>query len=167
MTVKLQVSKLERSVDIFARSIASMSDRLFLKKINQWSPRDVVAHLTGWNRYIIDGCKQLIKGELPFYNADPGDDYSNVNAELISQYSSLDKQELLDDLLESARQLVAFIHSLKPEQWRRDYGVKHKGVTLTIRDTVAELIADYVHHQRIIEDWLKTQYPRRRKDDRK
>lgn len=167
MTIKLQVSKLERGVDKFARSIASMSDRLFLKKINQWSPRDVVAHLIGWNHYIIDGCKQLINGELPFYDVDPGDNYSKVNAELIRKYSSQDKQEMLAQLLASTRKVVEFIHSLEPDQWRRDYGVKNKGVTLTIRDTVAELIADYAHHRRILEDWMKTQHPRRRKEDRR
>jgi hypothetical protein len=153
MTIEKQVTKLGFSVDEFARRVASLDEELFFKNIDRWSPRDIVAHLIGWNRYIIDGSKQLKKGELPFYDIDPGEDYSNVNAVLIRQYSSGNKQELLNELRASAGELKQFLQSLDQNEWDRDYRVRHQGSTITIRNTIDDLISDYHHHKKQIEEW--------------
>ncbi len=55
MTNEMKITKLGLSVDDFARCIGSLNEELFLKKFNGWSPRDILAHLIGWNRYIIGG----------------------------------------------------------------------------------------------------------------
>lgn len=151
MTVERQVTELGLRVDEFARCVASLGEGLFLKKINRWSPRDMVAHLIAWNRSIIEGSKQIRKGELPFYDIDPGENFSKVNAVFIREYSSTDKQELLDELRASAGELKKFLLSLGPDEWAHDYGVRHQGAVITIRDTIDELIADYVHHREQIE----------------
>ncbi len=151
MTIEIQVNELGLRVDEFARCVASLAEGLFLGKIKHWSPRDMVAHLVGWNRYIIEGSKQIKRGELPFYDIDPGENYSKVNAVLIREYSSTDRQELLDDLRASAGELKQFLLSLGPGEWDHDYGVRHRGAVITIRNTVDELIADYVHHKEQIE----------------
>jgi len=151
MTIEKQITRLGLNVEDFARYIASLNEELFLKKFTLWSPRDVVAHLIGWNRYIIEGSKQIKRGELPFYDIDPGENYSKVNAVLVRKYSSRDKQELLDELQASAQELKQFLQSLDPSEWDRDYGVRHKGATITIQNTVDELIEDYVKHRKQIE----------------
>lgn len=153
MTIEMQVSKFGRSVDELAGCVASLDEELFLKKINRWSPRDIAAHLIGWNRYIIEGSKQIMRGELPFYDTDPGENYSNVNAALVRKYSSENKQELLDELRASAEELKQFLQSLDQSEWDRDYGVRHQGSTITIRNTVDDLISDYHHHNKQIEEW--------------
>ncbi len=71
MTIEMQIAKLGLSVEDFARCVASLNEELFLKKLDSWSPRDIVAHLIGWNYYIIEGSKQIKRGELPFYDIDP------------------------------------------------------------------------------------------------
>jgi hypothetical protein len=152
MTIEMQVSQLGSSVDEFARRVASLDEKLFLTKTDRWSPRDIVAHLIGWNRYIIEGSKQIKRGELPFYDIDPGENYSNVNAVLIRQYSSGDRQGLLDELRASAGELKQFLQSLDHSEWDRDYGVRHQGSTITIRNTVDDLISDYHHHKKQIEE---------------
>jgi len=133
--------------------VDSLNEELFLKKLYQWSPRDIVAHLIGWNRYIIEGSKQIKRKELPFYDIDPGEDYSKVNDVLVQQYSSRDKQELLEELQTSAHELKQFLESLDSSEWDRDYGVRHKGATITIQNTVDELIEDYDIHREQIEEW--------------
>ncbi|NIM15166.1 MAG: ClbS/DfsB family four-helix bundle protein [Candidatus Aminicenantes bacterium] len=152
MTIEMQVTKLGHSVDDFAKCMAALNEELFLKKRNSWSPRDMVAHLIGWNRYIIEGSKQIKRGELPFYDIDPGENYSKVNAALVRKYSSRDRQELLDELQASAGELKQFLLSLDPSEWDRDYGVRHQGAVITIRNTVDDLIADYAHHRKQIEE---------------
>jgi hypothetical protein len=162
MTIEMQVSKLGSSVDEFARCVGSLDEELFFKKINRWSPGDIVAHLIGWNRYIIEGSKQIKRGELPFYDIDPGENYSNVNAVLVRQYSSGGKQDLLDELRASAGELKQFLLLLDHSEWDRDYGVRHQGSTITIRNTVDDLISDYAHHRKQIEGWAKLRQNQRR-----
>ena len=156
MTIEMQVSTLDFSVDEFVRCVASLDEELFFKNIDRWSPRDMVAHLIGWNGYIIEGSTQIKRGELPFYDIDPGENYSKMNAVLVQQFTSGDKQELLDLLRASAEKLKQFLQSLDQSEWDRDYGVRHQGSTITIRNTVDDLISDYAHHRKQIEEWTGT-----------
>ena len=152
MKIETQIIKFDQSVEDFVHCVASLDEELFLRKIDHWSPRDVVAHLIGWNRYTIEGSDQIRRGELPFYEIEPGEDCCKVNAVLILEYSSTDRQEMLDELLISAQELKRFIRSLDSSEWSRDYSVRHKGAIITIQNTVDELIEDYdIHKDRIKE----------------
>ena len=83
MTIEDQIGGLDRSVKAFSQCVASLDEQRFLQKLNGWTPRDIVAHLVGWNRYVVKGGRQILRGELPFYDIDPGDNYSKVNAVLV------------------------------------------------------------------------------------
>jgi len=138
------------------KCIEILNPDLFLEKINnRWSSRDMIAHLAGWNRHIIIGSGQIIDGELPFYDIDPGENYSNVNASLIQEYSSQDKNELIEELNKSTMELAEYLQSLDQDTWEKDFGVRHAGEIVTIKDTVDELIDDYSHHTAQIEKWSK------------
>jgi len=67
MTIEQQINQLNRNIDEFAACIEALPEGAFLQKIDEWSPRDVLAHLIGWNRYTISGAEKIRKGELPFY----------------------------------------------------------------------------------------------------
>ncbi len=151
VTIKDQIAKLDQSVEAFMRCIVSLDEEIFLQKFNDWTPRDILVHLIGWNRYVIEGGKELLRGELPFYDIDPGDNYSKVNAVLIREYSSTIKEKLLTDLRQSARELKEFLRSVDPSSWDRDHGVRHAGHTITVKNTMDELIATYDHHREQIE----------------
>jgi hypothetical protein len=155
VTIEAQVGRLDLAVEELAECVASLREDLFLRKVDRWSARDMVAHLIGWNRYIMEGSRQIRRGELPFYDVDPGENYSKVNAVLIREYSSTDRQLLLDELEASARELGRFLLSLDAAEWGRDYGVRHKEEIVTIQSTVDDLIRDYAHHTRQIADWAE------------
>ena len=155
MPIDAQVARLDNGVEKLAAAVASLGEKQFLKRLNGWSSRDIVAHLIGWNRLIIEGSKQITRGELPIYDVDPGENYSKVNAELIRKYPSTDLHELLEELRISARELGQYLETLDADTWQRDFGVRHWDSTVTIRNTVDELIEDYDHHQRQIEKWSR------------
>jgi len=154
MNIETQIAKFDQSIEDFVHCVASLNEEFFLKRSDHWSPRDVVAHLIGWNRYTIEGSNQIRRGEVPFYEIDPGEDYSKVNAVLILEYSSTDKQEMLDELQVSYHELKRFIQSLDSSEWSRDYGVRLKGAIITIQNTVDELIEDYDIHTERIKEWV-------------
>ena len=103
-----QIAQVTRSVDAFERSVAAPDEGAFLTPLRRWTPRDIVAHLVGWNRLVIEGSRQILKGELPFYDVDPGEDFANVNADLIRNYPSKDRDELLEELRGSEREPPRF-----------------------------------------------------------
>lgn len=147
VTIEAQVQKLDEHLDAFCACVASLDERDLAAAIGRWSTRDIVAHLIGWNRYVVEGSEQIRRGELPFYDLDPGENYSKVNATLIEKYPSTNREELLEDLRASAGELKRYLLSLGENEWDRDYGVRHRGNVVTIRNTVDELIDDYRHHE--------------------
>ena len=155
-TIEGQIYRLDLAVESLASSIVALGEKLFLMKLNGWSPRDILAHLIGWNRHVIEGSKQIQRRELPFYDIDPGENYSNVNAALVRHYRSQDRQWLLEQLHNTATELKEYLVALDPANWTHDFGVRHDGSRVTISDTVDELIEDYDHHRKQIEAWGKT-----------
>jgi len=148
--------RFEDAVEQFSRCVASLSSEQLLAPLGKWTPRDIVAHLIGWNRYVVRGSRQLQRGELPFYDVDPGEDFSKVNATLVQEYAATGRRELLAELRESADELCAFLVGLDESEWERDFGVRSGDQVLTIGGTVDELIRDYPHHREQIETWVDT-----------
>ena len=136
--------------------VESLREEQFLAELGNWSPRDIVAHLIGWNHHIIEGSHQIQRGELPFYDIDPGENYSKVNEELVRKINSTNRQALIKELHSSANDLEKYLLSLDPETWAKDFGVRHNESRVTIRETIEELIEDYDHHRKQIENWAKT-----------
>lgn len=152
MKIEEQISQYERCVETFVDSFASLDERFILSKVTSWSVRDIVAHLIGWNRYIVQGSRQILRGELPFYDIDPGPNYSNVNAVLVRECTDTDRSALLKRLADSTSELVMFLRTIDPAEWDRDFGVRHDDETITVKSTVEDLIADYHHHRVQLEE---------------
>jgi len=152
--IEAQINRLNLAVESLEACAVALERESFLAKLNGWSPRAILAHLIGWNRHVIEGSRQIQLGELPFYDIDPGENYSKVNEALVRKISTNDRQVLIRELHSSANNLKEYLGSLEPEVWARDFGVRHGGSTVTIRDTVEELIEDYDHHRRQIEEWV-------------
>jgi len=148
-----QVERLEEVVERLREEMLEVSAESLSEPLGSWSPRDIVAHLIGWNGGLVEGCRQLLRGELPFYDVDPGDDYSRINERFVRQHASDDREALLADLEGSAERLGRFVGSLNASNWARDSGVVHGRERLTVRDTVDELIGDYIHHCEQLRAW--------------
>ena len=154
MTVEESIAKLEANAAQFAACIVSFPEELFLAPIDAWAPRDVLAHLIGWNRYTMEGSELLLRGELPPYFADAGDDFAEVNAVSVRKYASKDRRELLGQLEVSLQELKEFLHSLAPDDW--EAGVPYKQYLITVENSVQALSDDYANHREQIERWAQT-----------
>jgi hypothetical protein len=155
ITIKKQVDSLNHRVQEFINCIDSLPESLFLMKMDDWTPRDVTAHLIGWNLYTIKGCQQLMRGELPFYFVAPGDDFCKVNALLVHEYDSKDKKDLIAQLDASTTELKDFLSTITTYDWENNFGVKYKEKPVTVKNSVDALISDFVTHRQQIEKWVK------------
>ncbi len=156
MTIKEEIGKLEESVERFKQLIGSLSPEAFLRRFTEWAPRDVLAHLIGWNRYTLEGSEQIRRGETPPFFIDPGENFSRVNAALVQKYSTRDKGELFKELDVSLGELKQYLASLDSIAWEKDFGVKYEGSPVTIGEMVEALIEDYVNHREQIEMWTQS-----------
>jgi hypothetical protein len=154
-TIETQIKNLGEGVREIRVAVEALSDEAFFGQLGNWTPRDIVAHLIGWNRYYIRGSQQLLEGEFPFYAIDPGENYSKVNARLVAEFPSTNRTELLAEHEKSTHELAEFLRSLSEEQWGDSTGVLLEGEEVTIRQTVDWLIEDHQHHSAQIRDLAK------------
>lgn len=150
-----QAESLGLAVKEFIDCIRGLPAALFHEKIDDWTPRDVTAHLVGWNDYTLEGCRQIMNGETPPFFVDPGDDFSKVNAVLVREYDAPDVATLIGQVETSLENLNRFILSIDPADWRHDYGVTYRGEAVTVENCVDGLIYDYGLHRRQIEEWTE------------
>ena len=153
--IKEQLTNYNRCVREYVKCIESLPEALFLKKMDDWAPRDVTAHLIGWNLHKIKGCLQIKKGEVPFYFIDPGDDFCEVNALLVRKYDSRDKNKLINQLNASTEKLCEFLATLDPADWETDFGVRLMGRTVTIKNSIEAMAYDFINHRQQIEKWAE------------
>jgi len=155
-TIETQIENLIEGVREIRLAVEALPEDAFLGPLGNWTPRDIVAHLVGWNRYYIRGSQQLLEGELPFYAIDPGENYSNVNARLVADYSSTNRTELLAEHEKSVHELAEYLRSLSEGEWRDSTGVLLEDEEVTVRQTVDWLIEDHHHHSKQIRDLAKS-----------
>ena len=157
MQTNPQIKQLDQAVSNFKTCIRDLPESKLLQPINGWTPRDVIAHLIGWNRRTITGCRQIKTGELPSYFSDAENDFSNVNAESLDLYIRTDRGLLLDELEDSSQALQNYLLFLDSTDWQTDFGAHYRDSTITIENTVADLIKDYDNHREEIQAWVKVQ----------
>ena len=94
-----------------------------------------------------------MRGKLPFYDEDPGVDYARINAALLEEYPSENRDELLLELGRAMEELCAFLSAIPVDAWARDFDVRHGDEVLTIESTVEDMIDDIAVHTKQLEAW--------------
>lgn len=146
-----QLEKLNKAYDDFVSVVNSLTPEAFLHSLGDWTPRDVVAHLIGWNYNIRQGCQQIRTGAAPFYHGDALNDYRTLNAEFIARFDSTDRAVLLRELEKGRAELTSFLNTIAESDWDRDFGARHyRGGPATIARSVASLTQEYLDHAREI-----------------
>ncbi len=142
-----QLVQFDMAFGHFVRLVESLSLEQFLASLGDWTPRDIVAHLVGWNRNVLVGCQQIQSGLQPFYHVDGPNDYRVLNAEIIARFNSTDRPALVRELSKGRDLLVSYLEGVDEHEWNRDFGVQHyRGGPATIARAVESLTADYVTH---------------------
>jgi hypothetical protein len=148
-----QLRSVEEALERFKACIRRLPAADFTRRMHGWAPRDVVAHLIGWNRYTVDGCREILDGRKPAYLGDAANDFSNVNAVSVRRYSSRDRESLLEELDRSFAELRAYLESVDVQLWETHPGVAHEKWMIGARDSLDALGHDYDAHREEIERW--------------
>ncbi|HEY8599321.1 MAG TPA: maleylpyruvate isomerase N-terminal domain-containing protein [Thermomicrobiales bacterium] len=152
-TREAQRTALATAIARFAEAVERQPDELFLLSVADRTPRDIVAHLIGWNRAAVVASGELRHGQLPACLTDPGPNFSRINALAMAQYASRDKGALLDQLRASAADYDAMLRDLPEAEWDEHHGIVLGDWPVSNGNLVAALIHDFTHHRGEIECW--------------
>lgn len=147
------VEELRTSIRQFVQYVEAIPHDLWLTKIVNWTPRDIVAHLIGWNVCMLEGCELMRAGKAPTYLNDREHDYRHVNAASVDRYAARDRATLLSELEASFRGLEQYLTGLEAAAWGADTGIRLGGRPVTIRGSIRALARDYDHHRQRLAEW--------------
>ena len=143
-----QLSDLEVAYQAFVNTIQGLSRENLLRSLGDWTPRDIVAHLIGWNRITLVGCAELRERVEPFYFYDGTNDYRVVNAGFFRRYPSQDPGALLAEMAATMQALVSYLTTVPDAEWDADTGIVHyRSGPATPARCVDSLIRDYRKHR--------------------
>jgi hypothetical protein len=145
------IDTLESAATAFAASVDELPIPLFLARINGWSPRDIVAHLIGWNGLTVAGCEEILRGEPPAYLDDVDEGFRHVNAKLVREHGETNRARLLEAFRRTASETATYARSLGADAWRAS--VRFRRWTISIADCFDGLRQDYETHRQQIEAW--------------
>ena len=143
-----QLTDLDTAYGAFLQTVRGLSPEAFLRSLGDWTPRDIVAHLIGWNRITLVGCGELREGVEPFYFYDGTNDYRKVNAKFFRQFGSENRDALLEEMAVTMDALAAFLKTIDEAEWEADTGIVHyRGGPATVARCVDSLVRDYRKHR--------------------
>jgi hypothetical protein len=124
-------------------------DRVFL---GTWSVMDLLAHLAGWDFTNLQAAKDILDGLLPEFYDHRDADWRTYNALLVGKYKRTDFQEQIQLVRDAQGQLLNFLQTLPAEDFKRDTGVRFKGIKVTIaRLLQSELEDEETHFEQVLE----------------
>lgn len=147
------ISEMQRVRSELLTEVAALShkerDTVFL---GIWSVRDLLAHLAGWDYANLDAAKRIIKGRLPSFYDHHDRDWQTYNAMLVKKYRRNTFREIRATLKDSQQKLIAYLQTLPPEDFNRDFGVRFRGYRVTVQRLLEADVKDVrIHHRQIVD----------------
>ena len=123
-------------------------DAVFL---GEWSAKDLLAHLIGWDFANREAAEAILAGRLPGFYAHHDRDWRTYNARLVAAHKREDLAELLDAVRDSHRHLVAYLQVIPSEEFIKDRGLRFKGWRVTVASILHAESRDEEEHFRQLE----------------
>ena len=128
---------------------AKQRDEIFL---GNWSVKDLLAHLIGWDYTNTLAVKAILTNKVPVFFSHYDKDWRTYNARLVTQYKLNNFRQLVRAVQKSHRDLITLLQSVPAAEFSKDRGLRSDGYKVTIaRILQAELDDERVHHQQIVE----------------
>jgi hypothetical protein len=137
------------AVERAASALPASKERIVF--LGQWSCRELVAHLIGWDHTNVTATRELLEGKLPSFYAKHDPDWRKYNSRLVEQFGGRELRVLLGEAQRSHRELLALLDGLDASEIIRDRGLRFKGWRVTIeRLMLAEARDERKHAEQLL-----------------
>ncbi|MBM3121076.1 MAG: hypothetical protein FJZ97_02685 [Chloroflexi bacterium] len=144
----VQIANLEEAYRAFCETLLALAPNVYLASLGDWTPRDIAAHVVGWNRITLVGSAQLREGVWPIYFDDGTNDYRQVNAGFCARFTASDRGEMLAQKDSTMGELMSYLRLVPEGEWELDTGVIHyRPGPATVARRVDSLIRDDRKHR--------------------
>ena len=122
----------------------------------EWSVKDVMAHISAWERRMLDWIGSHLRGQEP--NIPLPWDVERMNAEAHAQVKDKPLEEVLEEFHQSYQEALALAESLSEEQLQTRYAHTWPMGPLWL-GVAANMHFHYKEHREDIQAWLNQQKP--------
>jgi hypothetical protein len=109
---------------------AAQQDIVFL---GEWSVKDMLAHLAGWDDTNIQAVQEILAGQKPSFWQHYDRDWRSYNAQLVAKYKRDDFAELLAVVEDTHRRLIEFLQTLPADAY-----IKHPKIGTLLRTDIKD-----------------------------
>ena len=128
--------------------LPDQQDTVFL---GEWSAKDLLAHLIGWDFANREAAEAILAGRLPGFYAYHDRDWRTYNARLVAEHRREDFVELLDAIRGSHGQLMEYLQAIPDDEFVKDRGLRYKGWRVTVASILRAEASDEEEHCRQLE----------------
>lgn len=89
-------------------------DQVFL---GEWSVKDLLAHLEGWDYTNRDAVGEILAGQKPGFWAHYDRNWKRYNAQLVAQYRREDLAEMVAEVEQSHRALIEYLETVSADEY--------------------------------------------------
>ena len=120
--------RLEKAWRDFEESYAGLSDSEMRRAgvTDEWSVRDILAHVTTWEEEALKHLPTILKGEKPPRYSVTHGGINAFNAQMTEQKKNLTVTEVRRQLQDTHRRLIEFIAGVREEQFLSDTPFRHR-----------------------------------------
>jgi hypothetical protein len=150
------LKRLDQAWQAFQASYAGLSDAELMEPgvIGDWSVKDIIAHVTGWEQEALTHLPLILDGgKPPRYSVTYGG-IDAFNAQMMEQKRPLSLSEVLRQQDDTHRRLIDFIQSVPEDQFIRETRFRHR-----LR---LDTYSHYPKHAEAIRQWRKQRSARER-----
>jgi hypothetical protein len=147
MTKQQLLKRLEQAWTAFTESYAGLSEaRLTAAGVNgEWSVKDILAHVTTWEQEALHHLPTILAGRRPPRYSVTYGGIDAFNDQMTARKRALSLAEVLSQLDETHRQLIAYVQDAPEEQFTRE--------TRFRRRLRLDTYSHYPIHERMIRAW--------------
>ena len=102
--------------------------------IGEWSVKDLIAHLIGWDYTNLEAVQEILAGRRPTFFQYYDKDWRSYNAQLVSRYKREPFSDLILAVEASHQELIAFLEACSAEEITQGNARTSSGRTITIRN---------------------------------
>jgi hypothetical protein len=114
--------------------------------LGDWTVKDLVAHLIGWDVTNLEAVQEIMKGQYPSFFKFYDKDWHSYNDRLVQKYKKERLEDLLVDVNSSHRQLIHFLEAIPPNEMLNGKAKSEKGRTISIRFLLSSEAGDERQH---------------------
>ena len=92
----------------------AQQDEVFL---GEWSVKDLLAHLVGWDRTNREAVGEILAGKKPSFWVHYGRGWQSYNVRLVTEYRRDDLAEMIATVEQSHRELIDYLQSVPADEY--------------------------------------------------